>query len=184
MEIIEELRALTKDYEDKLYSIFTREIDKAIKFADDNKMNSIDKFIYVNEEIDKLHVKLGIARGSINKLEKRTNYIEPSLTDDFIERICNYIEPIIKEAQNYLKTMGEIIIQSDSLYFLIETYKELEKLLSHPVIKNNMYVIEGIDLDKNKFHFLEEIDVYKKLLIKESNDFSLIKQDIGGKRLW
>ena len=183
MEIIEELIILNKEYEDKLYNIFKREIDNAIKYAEGNKMNSIDKFIYINETLDKLHNKLGIARKSIVKEEKRDNYIEPSLTDDFIKRIDIYIEPITKEVQNYLKIMGEIIIQSDSLYFLIETYKELDKILNHPIIKNNMYVIERIDLDKNKFHFLEEIDVYKKLLIKENNNFSLITQDIGGKRL-
>lgn len=182
MEIVNELRTLNKEYEAKLYNIFIREIDKAIKCADDNKMNSIYKFIYINEEIDKLHIKLGIAKKSILKEEKRDNYIEPSLTDEFIEKICNYIESITKEAQNYLKIMGEIIIQSDSLYFLLETHKELDKILSHPIIKDNMYITEGINLDKNKFHSFEEIDEYKKL-VKERENYSLIIQDIGEKRI-
>lgn len=168
MEIIEELRTLTKDYEDKLYNIFTREIDKAIKYADDNKMNSIDKFIYVNEEIDKLHVKLGIVRGSINKLEKRPNYIEPSLTDDFIERICNYIKPVTKEAQNYLKIIGEKIICSTSLERLIDEYQELAKILSHPLIKEHNYITINVPLENDNLNTKKLIIRCKRLLEKNN----------------
>ena len=48
MSIYNKFSDITKEYDNKLYIVFKEIIDQAIKEADNKKMDSIMKFIYVN----------------------------------------------------------------------------------------------------------------------------------------
>ena len=46
------INEITKEYDNKLYIVFKEIIDQAIKEADDKKMDSIMKFIYINSKLE------------------------------------------------------------------------------------------------------------------------------------
>ena len=152
MSIYNKFSDITKEYDNKLYIVFKEIIDQAIKEADNKKMDSIMKFIYVNSKLESAYVELALALGIIsdNNPSELPKRIDPPISENLLERIYEYINPIIESAKMRIKQKAEYVLQSSNLLELKERYTDLMKILSADEIQENSYLIEDIDFDENR----------------------------------
>jgi len=152
MSIYNKFSDITKEYDNKLYIVFKEIIDQAIKEADNKKMDSIMKFIYVNSKLESAYVELALALGIIsdNNSSELPKRIDPPISENLLERIYEYINPIIESAKMRIKQKAEYVLQSSNLLELKERYTDLMKILSADEIQENSYLIEDIDFDENR----------------------------------
>lgn len=137
---------ITKEYDNKLYAVFKEIIDQAIIEADNKKMDSIKKFIYVNSKLESAYAELALALGIITN---KTELSKRIISEKLLERIYEYINPIIEFAKMEIKQKAEYVLQSSSLLEFQERYDCLKQILSTDEIQENPYLIEDIEFDDN-----------------------------------
>lgn len=138
---------ITKEYDNKLYVVFKEIIDQAIIEADNKKLDSIKKFIYLNSKLESAYVELALALEIITNKTELPRRIDPPISENLLERIYEYINPIIESAKMGIKQKAEYVLQSSNLLELQERYDYLKQILSTDEIQENPYLIEDIEFD-------------------------------------
>ena len=145
MSNYERFKKISTDYDNQLYAIFIEVIDTAISYATEKKMDPLDKFLYVDNEIEQAYRELACAMGII--VSPDTPYeVTPPISDDLMERIYSYTDPLVNEAREVLQREVDKIIDSSTLGELMEKYDTFKKMLDDKCIKPFMY--EDIEIKK------------------------------------
>lgn len=151
MGLVEEFTVITEEYDNKLFNIFKRVIDVALKDSEDSKMNPIETFIHVNAELESSYVELALALGIITE-ERVTTYEKFSLnsapiSEKLLERIDAYMEPIVKEARKIIRQKAKEVQCATSLEELQEKYNHLMAILNNESILNFSYIFEDLEIN-------------------------------------
>ncbi len=97
---------ITKEYDNKLYTVFKTIIDEAITDANNKKMDPVKKFIHINRNLKTAYIELAKAIGLI------TDGDNPPISEDLYERIDEYMQPIIEAAKMYIRQKAENVLAS------------------------------------------------------------------------
>lgn len=154
MALVDLFNNITKEYDDKLFAIFKDVIDKAIIEAEEKKLNSLDKFLYIDEMLNHAYIDLA----SSMEIASSPNYIQrinPPISEKLLERICNYLEPYVNAASDYIKVVGEQVINSTNMEELLDNYSELQKILETDGVFENSYLYEGIEFDNHDKKYIK-----------------------------
>lgn len=147
MNTIELFRNITLECSDKLFEIFKNKIDESLEEANKNNLDPIAKYDLVYETIEKTYVELSISLGETNEkiFPRRTKHLLPELIES---RICDYIEPIMKEVQEIIKNKYIEIQLATTIREKAEKYQELQAIMKIEPIKENIEYFLDIELDK------------------------------------
>ena len=123
MDVKKEIHDIIFDEEEKLIRVFCRVIDESICYAKENNYNSIDTYIYVYDKIDELLVHVLNYYG----YDSKDNYV---LSQSFIERIYDYIEPLFLEASEELRNKALRLFDISYLGHFIDEFEQFKKIIS------------------------------------------------------
>ena len=147
-----EYNVIIDEYNNKLFDLFKHHIDMAIE--DSKKINrnntkdknesAIDTYVYVNKKIQNCFTAIANIQGRES---------DPDLSEDLIERIYTYIEPITLEAKKAIKKEAENVLDSYTLSELHENYNNLKSKLD--IIANEVdidYLFEDIEFLPSEYY--------------------------------
>ena len=151
MELMDKFTSITKKHDDAMFEIFKSIIDKAKKEAEEQRLDSIYTFVYVNEKLQNAFRKLALVKGVVSDEKNYTEALSSHiLSESLLERIYTYLYSIIKDTRNGIRKLCEDILDSTSLKELQERYDRLLSVLSMREIQANEYLYEGIEFTKKK----------------------------------
>jgi hypothetical protein len=145
MELANEFRLITKDYENRLFEVFKETIDLTKNYALEHKMDPVDTYVCVNKAIEDAYKKLAFAQGMIGYCDLPYE-AHPNLSDELTERIYAYIEPITNEARKALQKQVDNIVDSSTLGELLEKLDIFKKMLVDKGIDSILY--EDLEIKK------------------------------------
>ena len=145
MATFDEFKEITTDYDNRLFEVFRRIIDTAIQASITNEMNALDRFVYVNNCVEKAYRELACAQGIIATPNLPYN-VTPPISDELMERIYDYTDPLVQEARNYLQAEVDKIVDSSTLGELMEKYEAFKAMLEEKEVDSFLY--EDLDIKK------------------------------------
>lgn len=157
MKLVDEFTIITEEYDNKLFNIFKRVIDVALKDSKDSNMDPIETFIYINDKLESSYVELAVALGIVTeesiKVYGKNSLRSAPISEKLFERIDAYMEPVVKEAREVIRRKAEEVQRATSLEELKEKYNHLMAILNSEAISNFSYIFEDLeinDFDKRK----------------------------------
>lgn len=152
MALVDEFTTVTEEYDNNLYNVFKKVIDKAKLYSKQANMDPIETFIHVNKSLEDSYIELSVALGITSKEKAHFAFQnnKAPLSEKLQERLFTYIEPITNEARNAIKLKAKDVLSATSLEELQEKYNSLLSILSKEPISKSPYLYEGLEFTKKK----------------------------------
>lgn len=151
MDLLDEYKLITNQYEDSLFNIIKKVIDDAKEEAFNCNMNPVDTFIYINDKLVRMYKQMLITQEIISDEKQYTKkLVSYVISEKLFERIESYMQPVISCTRKYIEEKANDLLDSTSLDELQEKHKFLMDLLSNKTIQDNSYLYEDIELTRFK----------------------------------
>ena len=137
---MEEITKIIKEYEDKLFKIFKRNIDAKVIECKAYNYDAIKTYI----EIRKIIIAL--------EEEIQENSGLNQINDELIYRVIEYTDEYMNEAVNEFQRRAEQLLNSSTLDELIDGVDELKKIMAELKSVDSESISEGVAFQKNQNH--------------------------------
>ena len=145
MSSFEKFNKLTIEYDNRLFEIFREIIDTAISYSLEERLNPLDRYVYVNNAIEQAYRELACAQGYIPSCDLPYE-AHPRLSDELEIRIYDYIEPITEGARQLLQKQVDEMMNSNTLGELKEKFEHFKNMLEQKDIPSFLY--EDLEIKK------------------------------------
>jgi len=145
MDLVQEFKRINDEYNNRLFKVFILAIDTAIAYSIEEKMNPLDRYVYVNNVIEDAYRKLAFAKGNIDN-PSLPYEVTPPIDDVLMEKIYNYVEPLFVEARNEIQKQYQEIMKAETLGELLEKFEAFKEMLRIKDVPNVLY--EDLEIKK------------------------------------
>lgn len=112
-----ELEVIIKEYEEKLFQIFKRNIEEKVQECKSNNFDSIKTYIEIRKVVIELEQDINMYTG-LNRIN-----------DELDERVMEYTDKYMNESINEFQRRAEQLLESDSLDQLLDEVEKLKRII-------------------------------------------------------
>ncbi len=122
MDIEQEIHNIILDEEEKLKIVFFRVIDESINFAKENNYNCVDTYLLVYDKIEEL-------LRHISTYYSYTSNDNVPVSQEFLEEIYNYVNPLSLDATEELRNMVLALLDISYLGHFVDEFEKFKKII-------------------------------------------------------